>query len=125
MRGLVVGSERWAADVGKLEFETKFEFVRAVDLSGSVELEEGRVRALEVTGNGYPWQSERSPFPVGLQLLRAREWERGRRVSREIRSCGEGCYALEGLTWGRSFLWVDEGGSLASAFVPTPFAPLV
>jgi len=125
MRGLVVGTESWTTRRNNLGFRTRFEFVRTVDLSGDVELEDGRVRSLRVDGEGYPWQFDRSPFPVGLQALLARQWEREGRASRSIHSCGSGCYGLEGLTWGRSFVWVDDDGSLVSAFVPTPFAPLV
>jgi hypothetical protein len=75
MRGLVVGAETWTTGGRGLEFRTHFEFVRTVDLSGSVELEDGAVRSLKVDGEGYPWQSDLSPFPVGLQALLVRQWE--------------------------------------------------
>ena len=126
MRGLVVGSESWTGSGRELEFRTRFEFVRSVDLTGSIVLgDEGEVRSFRMTGVGYPWQSDPSPFPVARQALRVRQWEREGRTSRGIRSCGSGCYVLEGLTWGSCFLWLQDDGSISAAFVPTPFAPLV
>ncbi len=109
MRGLVVGTESWTAGLSHLEFHTRFEFVRKVDLSGDVKLEGREVRSLRVEGEGYPWNSGVSPFPVGLLA----------RSSGGI-SCGSGCYVVEGST-----VWVDGDGGLERAFVPTPFAPLV
>ena len=125
MRGLVVGTETCTPRGSHLEFHTGFEFVRKVDLTAKVELAGGRIRSLLVSGQGYPWQSKVSPFPVGLLALRASEWEKEGRPSGSIHSCGSRCFVLEDLTWGRSFVWLGDDGSLSSAFVPTPFAPLV
>jgi imidazolonepropionase-like amidohydrolase len=125
MRGLVVGAETWTPRGSHLEFHTRFEFVRKVDLTANVELADGRIRSLLVAGAGYPWQSKVSPFPVGLLALRVRAWEKEGRPSGTIHSCGSRCFVLEGSTWGRSFVWLHDDGSLSSAFVPTPFAPLV
>jgi imidazolonepropionase-like amidohydrolase len=125
MRGLVVGAEIWTLGHDRVEFHTRFEFVREVDLKGAVTFEDGRVRSLLVAGAGYPWQPKDSPFPVGVLAVRARDWEREGRPAGNIQSCGERCYALEGFTWGRSFIWVDGDGALDRAFVPTAFAPLV
>lgn len=101
MRGLVVGDETWTPRGSSVELHTRFEFVRKVDLTANVELADDRIRSLLVVGQGYPWQSKVSPFPVGLLALRVREWVIEGRSSRSIHSCGLGCYVLKGLTWGR------------------------
>jgi hypothetical protein len=58
MRGLVVGAESWTASGSELEFRTRFEFVRTVDLSGRVEVEDCRVRSLLLAGKGLSLANE-------------------------------------------------------------------
>jgi hypothetical protein len=73
MRGLVVGSESWTGGGRELEFRTRFEFVRSVDLTGAVVLgDEGEVRSFRMTATGgnpmclrFPWRVRRSGSASG------------------------------------------------------------
>jgi hypothetical protein len=65
-----------------------------------------------LSAKAIPGNPKVSPFPVGVLALRVREWEKEGRPSRTIHACGSRCFVLEGLTWGRSVVWLHEDSSL-------------